>query len=368
MPEQEFFFFIGTNAELIKTMPVIRNFLARGMRVRVIATGQNYPLEDELKDLAGIDSIDLQLSSRPIPQQPLSLLLWFVETFLKGLVMMRRYVKTLDPQVQRVMIVHGDTISTVMGGVFGRLYGFKVVHLEAGLRSGNLLRPFPEEINRNITSLLADVDFCPNDNAIGNIKRMKAVKVNTGFNTLIEAIQVALEQSKSPKVVSEIVNQGKYFILVVHRQENIYNRQFLSEVVNKITSLAPGMNCVFILHEPTEKALKGCGMLDALFTCENVIPLERQNFVDFIQLLSNCEFLISDGGSNQEEASYLGIPCLVLRNETERPEGLGENALLFGGDISSIDRFIAEHEKYRRDRIVPERKPSDIIIETLVEP
>ena len=96
--------------------------------------------------------------------------------------------------------------------------------------------------------------------------------------------------------------------------------------------------------------------------------VERQSFVDFIQLMSNCEFLITDGGSNQEEASYLGIPCLVLRSETERPEGLGENALLFGGKLSSIDRFIAEHEQYRRDRIVVERKPSDIIVETLVEP
>jgi UDP-N-acetylglucosamine 2-epimerase (non-hydrolysing) len=367
LAEQEFFFFIGTNAELIKTMPVIRNFLGRGMRVRLIATGQNYPLEDELLELAGIDTIDLQLSSRPIPQHPLSLLRWFIATFLKGLVMMRRYVRTLDPQAGRVMIVHGDTISTVMGGVFGRLYGFKVVHLEAGLRSGNLLRPFPEEINRNITSLLADVDFCPNENAIGNIKRARAVKVNTGFNSLIESIGVALEHSKSPKVVTDIVDGGKFFILVVHRQENIYNRQFLTDVVDKVTGLEPGMRCVFVLHEPTEKALKSCGLLDALTHCDNIIALERQDFVDFIQLMSHCEFLITDGGSNQQEASYLGIPCLVLRTETESPEGLGENALLFGGDITSIDRFIAEHEKYRRPRIVPERKPSDIIVETLVE-
>ena len=368
MSEQEFFFFIGTNAELIKTMPVIRNFLERGMRVRIIATGQNYPLEDELKELAGIEKIDLQLSSRPIPQQPLSLFIWFAETFLKGLFMMRRYVRTLDSRVQRVMIVHGDTISTVMGGVFGRLFGFKVVHLEAGLRSGNLLRPFPEEINRKITSLLADVDFCPNPEAIGTIKKSKAIKVNTGFNTLIDSIQVALKQGRDSMVVSEVVGQGKYFILVVHRQENIYNRRFLGEVVNKLTSLEPGMKCVVVLHEPTEKALRKCGMLDMLSACEYIITLERQSFVDFIQLMSNCEFLITDGGSNQEEASYLGIPCLVLRSETERPEGLGENALLFGGKLSSIDRFIAEHEQYRRDRIVVERKPSDIIVETLVEP
>jgi UDP-N-acetylglucosamine 2-epimerase (non-hydrolysing) len=163
----------------------------------------------------------------------------------------------------------------------------------------------------------------------------------------------------------ESLEGREYFILVVHRQENIYNREFLASVMEKAAEAARGMRCVFILHEPTEKALKDYGMLEGVLANGDITAVKRQGFVDFIQLLSGCEYIVTDGGSNQQECCYLGIPCLLLRNETESPEGMGENARLLGGDVSAITGFALDYESYRREPLVPRHYPSEIVIETL---
>lgn len=364
--EPEYYFFVGTNAELIKMMPVVRRFREKGLRGYFIASGQNYPLERELLSMSGVDEVDLQLSDRGIAQYPLALVLWFASTFIKGLARVPRFAAKTAPGRPRVMVVIGDTISTIMGAVLGRLFRFQVVHIEAGLRSGNLMRPFPEEITRNLTSILATADFCPNEEATRNIPRRGALKVNTSFNTQLDAVGVALDEVLEGRERPP-AGTDRYFILVVHRQENIYNREFLAAVVDKAVEASKNMRCVFVLHEPTERALRQYGLLERVEACDTISVLPRQNFTDFVRILSGCEWLLTDGGGNQQEAYYLGIPCLLLRTETEGPEGLGENALLFGGDLGAIDRFMEDYESFRRPRLIPERRPSDIIVEALTE-
>jgi UDP-N-acetylglucosamine 2-epimerase (non-hydrolysing) len=175
---------------------------------------------------------------------------------------------------------------------------------------------------------------------------------------------MAAARKKTSTLVESLAG-GKYFILVVHRQENIYNREFLASVLAQAAHAARDMRCVFILHEPTEKALKGYGMLDEVLANPDITAVRRQGFTDFIQLLSGCEFIVTDGGSNQQECCYLGIPCLLLRNETESPEGMGENALLLAGDIGAFALFASEYESYRREPLAPEQYPSEIIVDTL---
>ncbi|MDD5448595.1 MAG: UDP-N-acetylglucosamine 2-epimerase, partial [Actinomycetota bacterium] len=238
MPEtrgsnQHFHFFIGTNAELIKVMPVIREFKKHGIVPRIIASGQNKVLDEQLLRHASIDQIDLELSHVDIPQNPRSLFLWFVRTAFKGYWLMRDYVNRGEPY-KNTLIVHGDTISTVMGALLGKLLHFEVAHIEAGLRSFNLLRPFPEELDRTITSHLADVHFCSNDWAMNNLEKSRGRKINTRFNTLLESIQIALN-SDTQKEIPSLRQADKYFIFVVHRQENIYNRLFLEQIIAKVT-------------------------------------------------------------------------------------------------------------------------------------
>ncbi len=365
MDTTDYYFFLGTNAELIKMMPLLRRFKRAGVPLHLIATGQNFPLEDELLEMSEVGGVDLQITARPIPQAPFWLATWFFAAFFKSLVLLPLYMRRTRTGRQRAMVVIGDTISTILGAMLGRLFGFEVVHIEAGLRSGNWLRPFPEEISRQITTALAQVNFCPNQQAVCNIRKA-AVKVNMGHNTQLEAINMALDRARDAQAAAPLVT-GEYFVLVLHRQENIYNRQLVASIVDKMVEVSGRMKCVFIMHEPTRKALEQHGLMRRVLSAENVVLLDRLDFVDFARLLSGCEFLITDGGGNQQEAYHLGIPCLILRSETEGPEGLGSNALLYGGDLGMVDGFVEEYGSYRKEPLKPERQPSEVILETLVK-
>lgn len=365
MQPRDYFFWVGTTAELIKMMPVLRRFRRAGVPLHLVATGQNYPLEAQLLEMSEVEGVDLQITARPIPQSPFWLVLWFFTALVKGLVLLPLYMRKTGTSKQRTMVVQGDTISTMLGALLGRVFGFRVAHIEAGLSSGKWFGPFPEEIDRRIILALSQVNFCPHQVALCNIKKVNAVNVNTEYNTQLEAINIALDRAADTRGGTALP-AGEYFILVVHRQENIYNRQVVISIVDKIVQVSERVKCVFILHEPTRKALEKQGLMQTLLSAPNVILLHRLSLVEFARLLSGCTFLITDGGGNQEEAYYLGIPCLILRNETERPVGLGSNAVLYGGDLAVVDSFVEDYRSYRRAPVLPERMPSEVILETLV--
>lgn len=362
---QEFVVFIGTNAELIKTMPVLRELRRRGCNITFVASGQNYPLEADLLRMSGIEKVDVQVSARSIPQNPGSLLFWSITTFFNGMRAMLAISRGKE-RAGMIVIVHGDTISTVMGAALGRLTRFQVAHIESGLRSFNYFKPFPEEIDRTLADKMANINFCPDTEAICNLAKTKGQAITTEYNTLVEAIDVALEQIENIALLDRVSAVSKYFILVVHRQEHIYDRQFLTKLFATIKEITKSIECVFILFEPTRMALQKYSMLDEIIENPHIITLDRQKFVDFVKLLTQAEFLITDGGSNQQESYYLGIPCLILRNTKECREGLGENVVLFNGEMRELEDFVDSYEQYRRERVTPEVKPSRIIVDCLL--
>src|SRR5258708_329795 len=167
-----FYFFIGTEAELIKVMPVIKEFQAQKILFRIIASGQNNIQKSRLLQILKIRTLDMILSDDKIHQSSLGLFFWFIKTFVIGCFKMRR----TSHNSKNVMIVHGVTVSTVMGTLIGKLFGFQVAHLEAGLRSFNFLHPFPEEIDRVIVSQFADIHFCPNQWSLNNLSNKSGTK------------------------------------------------------------------------------------------------------------------------------------------------------------------------------------------------
>ena len=150
-------FFVGTTAELIKLMPVMRACTAAGMPFGIIASGQNDVRHSELLPLCGKSGVDVVLSDRPIRKTALGLMAWFARTFASSALRLRRVLAGGTPR--GVVVVHGDTVSTVMGAVLAKLHGWRVAHVEAGLRSFDFRHPFPEEIDRVVTSRFVDFHF-----------------------------------------------------------------------------------------------------------------------------------------------------------------------------------------------------------------
>lgn len=345
MHYKNIYFFIGTTAELIKMMPVMRVCWRRGIPFQLVASGQNDIRYSELLALIGKKEPDLVLFEGEIRKSAVSLLLWFFRTFLWSVGRLRRHMRQLPGS--SVVVVHGDTVSTVMGALLAKVLRTDVAHVEAGLRSFNYLHPFPEEIDRVITSRLADIHFCPNDWSLRNLGHLGGEKIDTGDNTLRDALAIAQSSGGAQENPLQAL-EGPYFVFVLHRQENLFNERLVRSLVEKAIRQSQKTPCVFILHHLTEVALVRLGLLDRLKAEPRIRLVKRMPYMDFMKVLGGAEYVVTDGGSNQEECYYLGKPCLILRNVTERTEGIGENAVLSKLDETTIDRFLENPAAYAR--------------------
>ncbi|MFC4161774.1 UDP-N-acetylglucosamine 2-epimerase [Chitinimonas lacunae] len=353
------YFFIGTTAELIKMMPVMRACARRGIEFQLLASGQNDIERSELLKYCEKQAPDLVLFRGQIKKSALGLLWWFVRTFCSAFWQLRPLFRR-HRRGEAVLVVHGDTVSTVMGALLGRLHGLDVAHVEAGLRSFDYFHPFPEEIDRVITSRLATLHFCPNGWAVGNLQKRRGDKIDTGHNTLLDALALAqAEAEPSPRLAP--LRDEPYFVFVLHRQENLFDDQLVRDLVGRAIAQSRWMRCVFILHHLTEVHLRRLNLLEVLREQPNITLFERLPYIEFMQLLAGADHVVTDGGSNQEECYYLGKPCLVLRNVTERTEGLEHNVVLSRLDPAVIDAFLAEPGRYARPPIRVDERPSDII-------
>lgn len=337
------YFFIGTEAELIKIFPVIIECQKRDALCHIIASGQNDLNKSRILEYIHLNGEILELSREcDIVKNAVGLLRWFLKT-KKTAVPLTNKKFGVDNLKGAFLIVHGDTVSTMMGAMVGRKLGMQVCHVEAGLRSHNLLNPFPEELDRLITSKMARIHFAPGDVAYRNLRKAKGRVINTKQNTLLDSLKF----SRKIPVKSDIIGtlKEKYFIFVMHRQENLVNRSFVCDVVKEITDAARNCKCVIILHEITKNAFIRFDLFDDLKLNTNIILLPRVDYFDFMKLLQKSSFVITDGGSNQEELFYMNKPCLILRKTTERNEGIGKNARLFNGKASDIKTFIKSIDK-----------------------
>lgn len=240
-----------------------------------------------------------------------------------------------------------------------RVAGLSVGHVESGLRSFRLFHPFPEEIIRLATFRLSDILFCPSPWAIGNVAGQRAEKVDTGGNTLADALRLALSVTG---VVDSNIPAEPFALVTLHRFENIYSRPVLERVVGIVEGIAQSRRILFILHPPTEMKLREFGLYERLAGLPSIELRQRYDYFRFIRLLAAADFVVSDGGSNQEECFYMGKPILLLRRATERQEGLGENCVLSRFDPAVIECFLTDWGKHRRPPRFPERRASDIIV------
>ena len=358
-------FFVGTTAELIKIAPVMRELKKRKMDFSLYASNQNTLHFKELRPVIADQEADYTFKTRSFKWPKdiyLRFVIWSVKSFVNYFLFFREKF-AMGGRRNFVFVVHGDTVTACIGAVLAKILRVKLIHIESGLRSYSFFEPFPEEINRFVISWLADVHFCPNHWSMGNLKFRGGKKVNTYGNTVGESLYLALKNKKTSGVSG--IKSKKYFVLVLHRQEHtLFNKQETMSIINLMSSYAKnGMKCVFIMHRLTEDYLKKQGIYSKVKKFPNVLLPSRLSHSQFVALIDGCEFIATDGGSNQEEAYYLGKPCLILRNRTERTEGLGKNAVLARGNTEVIADFLKNYKKYKRKKPVTKKPPSGVIVD-----
>jgi UDP-N-acetylglucosamine 2-epimerase (non-hydrolysing) len=357
------YFFIGTTAELIKISPVIKELKKRKIKFKLITSGQGKILFPEFYDYLGTIKADISFKYKGEKSSVFHFTLWAIQAFFSSFFYFKKEFLKLNKS-DTYFIVHGDTVSSLIGALIASFYKLKVVHIESGLRSYNFFEPFPEEISRYIISRLTSINFCPNLWCVGNLEKVKGVKINTFQNTLIEIFQAAAKKNiDRPSVIKTL---KKYFVLVIHRQEHlIFGKNQTREIFRYVLENKRSLSCVLIMHQLTVDFLKSIGSDMELLANQNVIPVPRLPYPEFMKLIKGAQYLVTDGGSNQEEAYYMGKPCLLLRKHTERIEGLGENVILSKLNKQIIKHFQDNYRKYNRSPILSKISPAKIIVDYL---
>ncbi|OGM76860.1 hypothetical protein A2210_00530 [Candidatus Woesebacteria bacterium RIFOXYA1_FULL_40_18] len=359
--KKRIYFFIGTTAELIKLAPIIREFKKREIDFKVITSGQTHVLFDNLTGYTGKVIPDIKFEEKTPRSSLLLFGWWLIRTFLSALISLRKEFKGLNKK-NSYFIIHGDTVSSLMGAFIAYVYGLRIVHVESGLRSFNFLEPFPEEICRYIIIHLADVLFAPTQWAFENLKGLSGIKINTSQNTLIETCQWALRARKLPRIIKK---HKKYYILTMHRQEHvIFKKSWTVATIKYVIRNAPkSFNCILVAHHLARSFFGNSEPIGQMW--KRVEVTKTLPYIDFMKLMENAEFIATDGCTNQEEAYYMGVPLLALRNHTERIEGLGENIVISKSKKTVIKNFLKNYKKYKRKAVNYKTRPSKIIVDFL---
>lgn len=326
---------LGTRAQLIKMAPVILELERRDWPTQLIMTGQHRETMDRLLADFGIHAHPVSLYEGPEVTSIGRVIPWF----LRCLWRLKKDAKQLFPadKKKNIVLVHGDTFSTLLGALAGKLTGQCVGHVESGLRSFRLLHPFPEELTRLAVFRLADMAFCPDSWSQENLAGYRLQTQNTGGNTLIDALRIAL--SAAHPLPRE--TPGEVFgVVSLHRFENIFREERLRHILSLIEESAERFPLVFVLHPATRRNLEKYGLLARLERNPKIHLWPRMGYFEFVSLIRKAAFVITDGGSNQEELSYLNKPTLLMRQATERQEGVGRNVVLSGYDRGRLLAFL----------------------------
>ena len=330
--------FIGTRPEAIKMAPVVAALKRRSdLRCRVVATGQHREMFRQIAQDLEL-SVDVDLDAMQ-PNQTLA-----------GLTarLMDRIDQWLEKEPPNLALVQGDTTTVLVAALACFYRRIPVGHVEAGLRTGDISAPFPEELNRRLTSHMVTLHFAPTASARDALLREGVVdgSIEVTGNTVVDALFMERSRQAAPETRASIEQAlshaispdwatRPYVLITGHRRENF--GEGFDQICSAIVALAaryPEHRFIYPVHlnpnvkGPVESLLRGI---------TNVALIPPQGYRNFVALMAHCTLVLTDSGGVQEEAPSLGKPVLVMRASTERPEGVtAGTARLVGADADSI--------------------------------
>lgn len=361
MNKKKVYFFIGTTAELIKLIPIIKELNRRKISFKLITSGQVTINFSEFTGFTKNIKSDITFRQKRGDKSSVAFfVIWAIQTFFTALASLKKEFHGLNKN-NSYFIIHGDTVSSTIGAIIAKFYGLKLVHIESGYLSFNLFEPFPEEICRSINIRLADILFSPTDWAKNNIKNLRAKKVSTGQNTMIETFWWAMKQKLISK---EVTKYKKYFILIMHRQEHVLFRKDWSKKILQfiINNAKKDLTCLLVGYPLTVEIIKS---LNLNLKSSKIMVIPPLPYRDFIKLMDRSEFIASDGCTNQQETFYMGKPFLSLRDLLDQSEGVGKNLVLCKSDFKMMKEFLTNYKKYKTKKVHFSTRPSKIVVDTL---
>lgn len=318
----------GTRPEASKMAPVIYGLREQpGLTPLVLVTGQQREQLDEMLSIFEIEP-DADLKVMTARQQLPDLMGRIVPQAAEVL-------RDLRPDY---VLVHGDTLTTFAVTLAAYFEGIPVAHVEAGLRSFNLQEPFPEEANRRLTDVLTDLDLPPTPWAKQNLlnEGKTADRLVVTGNTAVDAVRYVAARAQLPNHLPA----GPYITITMHRRENLPVMRGLAEALAKLAQEHPHYTFVYPIHlNPAVRE----AVWEPLAKVKNVVLEDPWDYASMVALMQASELIITDSGGLQEEGAALGVPVVVLRNVTERPEGIKAGALkLAGNQPEGVYRVVKE--------------------------
>jgi UDP-N-acetylglucosamine 2-epimerase (non-hydrolysing) len=306
----------GARPNFMKVAPVMRAFEAKGgFEVLLVHTGQHY---DENMSKLFFDELN-------IPRPDINLDVGSASHAVQTAEIMKRFEPVVLDFAPDYVLVVGDVNSTIACGLVAVKLGVKLIHVEAGLRSFD--RTMPEEINRVLTDTISDLLFVTEQSGIDNLRNegIEANKVHFVGNVMIDTLLANKEKAQKSDVLERLGLCAKeYAAITLHRPSNVDDMATFGEIVTAFEEIAKEMKLVFPIHPRTRDNIKGGELEKRMEALANLILLEPVGYLDFLCLMSNAGLVLTDSGGIQEETTILGVPCITLRESTERPVTITE--------------------------------------------
>ncbi|CAA7618806.1 UDP-N-acetylglucosamine 2-epimerase [Magnetospirillum sp. LM-5] len=318
---------VGARPNYMKIGPVIAALTASGIKAPLVHTGQHY-------DAAMNDSFFTDLG---LPRPDVNLEVGSGTHAVQTAMIMQRFEPVLDEIKPDAVLVVGDVNSTIACALVAAKKGIKVVHVEAGLRSYD--RAMPEEVNRVLTDQISDFLFTTERSALANLERegIDPARVHFVGNVMIDTLKAHVGRSVPAAVtLKDAAFADGYTLVTLHRPSNVDVPEVLARLVGCLAEIAAATPIVFPIHPRTRARIEAAGLM-AKLTGPRVVLLEPQGYLNMLGLMSAAKVVVTDSGGLQEETTALGVPCLTVRENTERPITVtdGTNTLV-GIDSAAI--------------------------------
>jgi len=307
---------VGTRPGIIKFSPVIKELKKRNVDFFIIHTGQHYSYNMDKQFFKDLGLPDPKYTNNKVKNCK-----FHGEQTAE---MIKGIEQALIKEKPSIIIVDGDANTNLAGALAGRkLGGIKVVHMEAGLRSNDW--SMPEEHNRVIMDHISEILLAPTEqtkqNLIAdNVKGKIFVVGNTISDAVVKHARLAEDKSEILKKLN--LNSNKFILMTAHREENVDFEEKIKEIIQTIERVIKEFKqpIVFPIHPRTKKRLKEFNLLKKVNDIDDLKIIKATGYFDFLKLLTNCSIVLTDSGGIQEESCILNVPCVTLRENTERPE------------------------------------------------